>query len=147
MAMAMPLEAAAAPAGETEEVGEAPHRTAPDAATGTGDEWQKRLMHVAQEGQDLSVSIRDSALDDRQSVAIVNRLAADAAQAGLKLGNATVNGKTILKQPKSGNGGRHADGKVVAAAIGGIAAAVPAAQFQFQDIDDSNTAEEQQHGA
>ncbi|PRC93915.1 hypothetical protein [Solimicrobium silvestre] len=63
--------------------------------------WQKRLMHVAQEGKNVSVSIRDNTLDAHQSSQIVTRLAGDAAQSGLRLRNATVNGKTLLKLPRT----------------------------------------------
>jgi len=66
-------------------------------------EWQKRLIHVAQEGGDVSVSIRDSALDPHQSTQIVARLAGDAAQSGLRLKNATVNGKTYIKLARNAN--------------------------------------------
>lgn len=84
-------------AGETSEPPKANSDVAPDA---TNDVWQKRLMHVAQNGQDLSVSIRDNALDLHQSTQIVYRLAGDAAQSGLRLRNATVNGKTLLRLPR-----------------------------------------------
>lgn len=66
-------------------------------------EWQKRLIHVAQEGSDVSVSIRDSTLDLHQSTQIVARLAGDAAQSGLRLKNATVNGRTYVKLARNTN--------------------------------------------
>jgi len=66
-----------------------------------GEDWQKRMIHVAQNGQDVSVSIRDTSLLPNQSEQIVYRLAADMAQDGLHLRTATVNGKTLLKQAKT----------------------------------------------
>lgn len=65
-----------------------------DAATKT--EWQKRLIHVSQQETNVSVSIRDTSLNAYQSSQIVSRLAFDAAQEGLTLKHATVNGKTII---------------------------------------------------
>jgi hypothetical protein len=70
---------------------------APD--TASNEAWQKRLIHVAQDGQNLSVSIRDNALDAHQSTQIVYQMASDAAQSGFRLRNATVNGKALLKLP------------------------------------------------
>ncbi len=66
-----------------------------------GENWQKRMIHVAQDGQDVSLSIRDNTLLPNQSAQIVSRLAGDVAQSGLRLRSATINGKTVLKQSRS----------------------------------------------
>lgn len=79
-----------------------------NANSANGGTWQKRLIHVAQDGQELSLSIRDATLDARQSSQIVARVASDAAQSGLRVRSATVNGKTMIRQARNGAGGGEA---------------------------------------
>lgn len=55
--------------------------------------WQKRLMHVTSDGQDVAVWIRDSELGSAQSSTLVSRLAGEFADSGMRLKSATVNGK------------------------------------------------------
>ena len=119
-----------------EETVEAQHEgSAPEQSdSSAGQTWQKRFMHVAQDGKDVSISIRDSALDAGQSAAIVTRMAADAAQAGLKLNAATVNGKTFVKQDKAGS--KHSDGR---SSAGNLADA----SFLISNINGGNAFEEQ----
>jgi hypothetical protein len=61
------------------------------------DNWQQRQIHVAQTGTDVSVSIRDQALGASQSTRIVYQLISDAAETGLRLRSAVINGKSLFK--------------------------------------------------
>ena len=93
------LDSSAADEGsESAEPETAPPKRSDIESVDSGEDWQKRLMHVSQNGQDVSLSIRDTSLQPAQSAQIVYRMAADVAQSGLRLRNATVNGKQILKQ-------------------------------------------------
>lgn len=58
--------------------------------------WQKRLMHLTGEGDDLKLWIRDSKLTEIQSQSLINRLASDIAGMGMRLMDATVNGKSAF---------------------------------------------------
>ncbi|MBV8660345.1 MAG: hypothetical protein JO142_21200 [Burkholderiales bacterium] len=66
-------------------------------ASATGEPWQKRMMHLTADGQDVSVSIRDSQLNHQTSSQVIYRLAGDVAAAGFRLRSATVNGKALLR--------------------------------------------------
>lgn len=55
--------------------------------------WQKRLLHVTGDGQDVAVWIRDSELDLTESSTLVSRLAGEFSDSGLRLKRVTVNGK------------------------------------------------------
>jgi len=64
--------------------------------------WEKRLMHVTGEGQDVDVWIRDSTLGANQSLSLAYRLAGDIAGMGLRLRGATVNGKPLYRAAGAG---------------------------------------------
>jgi len=84
-----------------EEPAETPHRAADSAdRTTAGEDWQKRQMHIAQNGRDVSLSVRDGALDARQASQLVYKLASDMVDNGLRLYRATINGRTIVKAPR-----------------------------------------------
>jgi hypothetical protein len=87
---AMPAESNAAA-----ETAEAPSSGA-DAA-GEAPDWQKRMMHLTGDGDDVQLWIRDGELSPAQSQQLVARLAADVAAMGLRLKEATVNGKPALR--------------------------------------------------
>jgi hypothetical protein len=87
---AMPAESNA-----TAETAEAPSSEA-DAA-GEAPDWQKRMMHLTGDGDDVQLWIRDGELSPAQSQQLVARLAADVAAMGLRLKEATVNGKPALR--------------------------------------------------
>ena len=59
-------------------------------------EFQKRMMHLTGNGQDVKLWIRDSALGQAQSLELVYRMAGDMAAMGLRLKGATINGKPAL---------------------------------------------------
>jgi hypothetical protein len=122
---------------ESEETGDIVEQHAPkdagETSDASGSEWQKRLLHVTQDGRDVSVSIRDQTLSPNQSSHIVYRLVADVASTGLRLRNAIVNGRQVMRFGRFGTTG------------------VSAAQdVSTQNIDDSThqpiTQQEKQHG-
>lgn len=59
--------------------------------------WQKRMMHMTGEGEDVKLWIRDNELDATQSQDLVVRLASDIAGMGMRLKDATVNGKLAFR--------------------------------------------------
>jgi hypothetical protein len=74
----------------------APH-DAPE--TGEAPDWQKRVMHLTGDGDDVQLWIRDGELSPAQTQQLVARLAGDVAAMGLRLKEATVNGKPTLRAP------------------------------------------------
>ncbi|MBV8659144.1 MAG: hypothetical protein JO142_15090 [Burkholderiales bacterium] len=90
---------------------EAPSENPADPAPGgehkeagtTGEPWQKRMMHLTADGQDVSVSIRDNQLNHQASTQVIYRLAADVAAAGFRLRNVTINGKALLRPSREAN--------------------------------------------
>jgi len=88
---------------ELNEVAEQPaSKGAGEAADTQGAEWQKRMLHLTQDGRDVSVSIRDQTLSQSQSSHVVYRLIADVANTGLRLRNATVNGRQVMRLGRLG---------------------------------------------
>lgn len=77
----------------------APEPAATAAENGEPPQWQKRIMHLTGEGDDVQLWIRDGELSPAQSQQLVARLAADVAAMGLRLKEATVNGKSALRSP------------------------------------------------
>ncbi len=59
--------------------------------------WQKRLMHLTGEGDDIKLWIRDNKLSLVQSQNLVYRLASDIASMGMRLTDATINGKRAFR--------------------------------------------------
>jgi hypothetical protein len=59
--------------------------------------WQKRLMHMTADGEDVKLWIRDTKLGTAQSQNLVYRLAGEIANMGLRLKDATVNGKLAFR--------------------------------------------------
>jgi hypothetical protein len=90
-----PQQAALAAQADAPEAAEAPAPGA-DAASDAPD-WQKRMMHLTGDGDDVKLWIRDGELSPAQSQQLVARLAADVAAMGLRLKEATVNGKPALR--------------------------------------------------
>lgn len=89
---------AAAGAAETAETPEAGDASAAGAdAAGEAPDWQKRMMHLTGDGDEVKLWIRDGELSPSQSQQLVARLAADVAGMGLRLKEATVNGKPALR--------------------------------------------------
>jgi hypothetical protein len=88
----------AAPATDAEPEAAAPHAL-PEA--GTVPEWQKRVMHLTGDGDDVRLWIRDGELSPAQTQQLVARLAGDVAAMGLRLTQATVNGKPTLRAPRA----------------------------------------------
>lgn len=60
-------------------------------------EWQKRVMHLTGDGDEVHLWIRDQALSPAQTEQLVMRLAGDVAAMGMRLKEATVNGKPTLR--------------------------------------------------
>jgi hypothetical protein len=67
--------------------------------TGEAPDWQKRVMHLTGDGDDVQLWIRDGELSPAQTQQLVARLAGDVAAMGLRLKEATVNGKPALRAP------------------------------------------------
>jgi hypothetical protein len=59
--------------------------------------WQKRMMHMTNDGDDVRLWIRDRELNTTQTGNLMSRLASDIAAMGLRLKDATVNGKLVLR--------------------------------------------------
>ena len=66
--------------------------------------WQKRMMHLTGEGQDVDVWIRDSELGASQSQNLISRLAGDIASMGMRLKGATINGKLAFRSSAATQG-------------------------------------------
>jgi len=73
-----------------------PHAAEPE--SGAMPDWKKRFMHFTGEGDAVHLWIRDGELSPAQSQQLVARMAADAAAMGMRLKEATVNGKPVLRQ-------------------------------------------------
>ena len=94
----MLLRAASAGAPETADTPEAAEAPAAGGDTpAEAPDWQKRMMHLTGDGDDVKLWIRDGELSPSQSQQLVARLAADVAAMGLRLKEATVNGKPALR--------------------------------------------------
>jgi hypothetical protein len=105
MGLAAALRAAQATPAESAASAEAVEPPAPGAdGASEAPDWQKRMMHLTGDGDDVQLWIRDGELSPAQSQQLVARLAADVAAMGLRLKEATVNGKPALRAAV-----RHAD--------------------------------------
>ena len=92
------LRAPQATPAESNAAAEAPEAPSSGAdAAGEAPDWQKRMMHLTGDGDDIQLWIRDGELSPAQSQQLVARLAADVAAMGLRLKEATVNGKPALR--------------------------------------------------
>jgi hypothetical protein len=100
--VAVPALAAAAPLRANLPAAPAAEAPAPDTLPDTGDApaWQKRVMHLTGDGDDVKLWIRDGELSPAQTQQLVARLAGDVAAMGLRLKEATVNGKPALRAPR-----------------------------------------------
>jgi len=105
--------------------------------------WQKRLMHMTGEGEDVKLWIRDHQLDTAQSRNLVYRLAGDIAGMGMRLKDATINGKLAF---------RSGDDDFAASGPGNRSRARRSAAVSNQGpdtrpaIDSINPATEEEHG-
>lgn len=96
--LAAALRAAQATPAESAASAEALDPPAPGAdGASEAPDWQKRMMHLTGDGDDVQLWIRDGELSPAQSQQLVARLAADVAAMGLRLKEATVNGKPALR--------------------------------------------------
>jgi hypothetical protein len=68
-----------------------------EAADSAQPDWQKRMLHLTGQGDDVAVWIRDQELTPAQSQLLLARVAADVAGMGLRLKGATINGKPALR--------------------------------------------------
>jgi hypothetical protein len=98
--------AAAAPLRTSPPAAAAAEAPAPDTAPDTAEApaWQKRVMHLTGDGDDVKLWIRDGELSPAQTQQLVARLAGDVAAMGLRLKEATVNGKPALRAPRHDDG-------------------------------------------
>jgi hypothetical protein len=99
--VAAPAIAAAAPLRASPPAAPAAKAPAPHDFPETGEvpDWQKRVMHLTGDGDDVQLWIRDGELSPAQTQQLVARLAGDVAAMGLRLKEATVNGKPALRAP------------------------------------------------
>ena len=91
----------ATPAQADGDAAESPAAAATDAQLQKQQQFDKRMMHLTGSGDDVNLWIRDSALTQAQSLALVQRMAADVASQGLRLKGATVNGKNALLESRA----------------------------------------------
>ena len=79
---------------ESGATGHAAPSTPPPSGSPTSS-WQKRVVHLVQQGNQLSVSIRDASLNTWQAGQIVYRIVSEASRNGLKLHQAFINGRSV----------------------------------------------------
>jgi hypothetical protein len=84
------------PASAQGEAPEPPAAGRPGADAAQPD-WQKRMLHLTGQADDVAVWIRDQDLTPAQSQLLLARVAADVAGMGLRLKGATINGKPVLR--------------------------------------------------
>ena len=100
-------------------------------------------MHVTGEGEDVKLWIRDSKLNAAQTQNLVYRLAGDIAGMGMRLKDATVNGKLAFRSEADDDAGKAAGTRN---ARRGMAPSSIGPQTQ-QAIDSINLTMEEEHGS
>ncbi|MFZ6765891.1 hypothetical protein ACO0LM_02315 [Undibacterium sp. Di26W] len=59
--------------------------------------WQKRMMHVTTDDQNVNVWIRDQDISAEQTPLLIKQLTSEMAESGLRLNGATINGELVFK--------------------------------------------------
>ncbi|BBB70241.1 hypothetical protein UNDYM_5988 (plasmid) [Undibacterium sp. YM2] len=59
--------------------------------------WQKRMMHITTEDQNVNVWIRDQEINTEQTPQLIRQLTREMTESGLRLNGATINGKLVFK--------------------------------------------------